>query len=214
MRDEQGKLLPPLAFLPAAERYNLMPAIDFWVIKTAFEYVRDTCTDRSVHTTCSINLSGATLCDEHLIAFIRDQFERCGISPTVICFELTETAAIANLDSAATLIRELKQIGCRFALDDFGSGMSSFGYLKTLPVDYVKIDGSFVKDMLHDSIDRAMVEAINNIGHVMGIQTIAEFVEDDAIREALENIGVNFAQGYGVGRPEPLEAAHHMATGS
>jgi len=208
MRDEQGKLLPPLAFLPSAERYNLMPVIDFWVIKTAFQYVRDACTDRRVCYTCSINLSGATLCDERLIGFIREQFAHSGVSPKMICFELTETTAIANLDSAATLIRDLKQIGCRFALDDFGAGMSSFGYLKALPVDYVKIDGSFVKDMLHDSIDCAMVEAINNIGHVMGIQTIAEFVEDDATLAALENIGVNFAQGYGVGRPEPLHATH------
>ncbi|HEX2605200.1 MAG TPA: EAL domain-containing protein, partial [Oxalicibacterium sp.] len=144
------------------------------------------------------------------IGFIREQFAHSGVSPKMICFELTETTAIANLDSAATLIRDLKQIGCRFALDDFGAGMSSFGYLKALPVDYVKIDGSFVKDMLHDSIDCAMVEAINNIGHVMGIQTIAEFVEDDATLAALEDIGVNFAQGYGVGRPEPLHATHHM----
>jgi len=211
MRDEQGRLLPPLSFLPAAERYNLMPAIDFWVIKTAFRHVRDACTERGVHTTCSINLSGATLCDERLIGFIREQFAHSGISPKTICFELTETTAIANLDSAATLIRDLKQIGCRFALDDFGAGMSSFGYLKALPVDYVKIDGSFVKDMLHDSIDRAMVEAINNIGHVMGIQTIAEFVEDDATLAALEKIGVNFAQGYGVGRPEPLQATRRAA---
>ncbi|HWT72461.1 MAG TPA: EAL domain-containing protein, partial [Oxalicibacterium sp.] len=211
MRDEEGKLLPPLAFLPAAERYKLMPAIDFWVVKNAFEHVRDYCTDSRVRTTCSINLSGATLCEEQLVGFILEQFKLTGIAPTSICFELTETTAITNLDSAATLIRELKQIGCRFALDDFGSGMSSFGYLKTLPVDYIKIDGSFVKDMLHDDIDRAMVEAINNIGHVMGMQTIAEFVEDESIRQALEDMGVNFAQGYGVGRPEPLNAAHREA---
>jgi EAL domain-containing protein (putative c-di-GMP-specific phosphodiesterase class I) len=173
--------------------------------------VRDYCTDSRVHYTCAINLSGATLCEEQLIGFILEQFKLTGISPATICFELTETTAITNLDSAATLIRELQQIGCRFALDDFGSGMSSFGYLKTLPVDYIKIDGSFVKDMLHDSIDRAMVEAINNIGHVMGMQTIAEFVEDDAIRQALQEMGVNFAQGYGVGRPEPLNAMHRKA---
>ncbi|HTH45647.1 MAG TPA: diguanylate cyclase, partial [Oxalicibacterium sp.] len=136
MRDEEGKLLPPLAFLPAAERYKLMPAIDFWVIRNAFEHVRDYCTDSRVQYTCSINLSGATLCEEQLIGFILEQFKLTGISPATICFELTETTAITNLDSAATLIRELQQIGCRFALDDFGSGMSSFGYLKTLPVDY------------------------------------------------------------------------------
>lgn len=204
MLDEEGKLLPPSFFLPAAERYNLMTRIDFWVIKTAFSYYRDFCTDPAVAYTCSINLSGATVGDERLIAYIREQFQAYGISPAGICFEITETAAIANLDRAVTLMQDLQQIGCRFALDDFGSGMSSFGYLKKLPINYIKIDGSFVKDMLHDRIDRAMVEAINNIGHVMGIQTIAEFVEDEKTMIALQEMNVNFAQGYGIGKPEPL----------
>lgn len=207
MLDEEGRLLPPMAFLPAAERYNLMSTVDFWVIKTAFQYFQECCTDDEITYTCSINLSGATVGDERLIGYIREQFAVFAIPPAGICFEITETAAIANLNSAVTLMHDLKQIGCRFALDDFGSGMSSFGYLKTLPVDYIKIDGSFVKDMLHDRIDHAMVEAINNIGHVMGIQTIAEFVENDAIKEELKCLNVNFAQGYGVGRPEPIHAA-------
>lgn len=204
MLDEDGKLLPPSFFLPAAERYNLMASIDFWVIKTAFAYYRDFCTDPAVTYTCSINLSGVTVGDERLIAYIREQFQVSGISPSGICFEITETAAIANLDRAVTLMQDLQQIGCRFALDDFGSGMSSFGYLKKLPIDFIKIDGSFVKDMMHDRIDRAMVEAINNIGHVMGIQTIAEFVENKKTRNALQEMNVNFAQGYGIGKPEPL----------
>lgn len=140
-----------------------------------------------------------------MIGYIREQFDAFDISLKGICFEVTETAAIANRNCAGTLIHHLLQIGCRFALDDFGSGMSSFGYLKTLSVGYIKIDGSIVKDMLHDRIDHAMVEAINNIGHVMGIQTIAEFVEDDAIKEELKRINVNFSQGYGVGRPEAIQ---------
>lgn len=204
MQDEDGKLLSPMAFLPAAERYNLMSTVDFWVIKHAFQYYKEFCTRDDIVYTCSINLSGATVGDERLITYIHEQFAAFDISPTGICFEITETAAIANLNSATNLMQHLKQIGCRFALDDFGSGMSSFGYLKTLPVDYIKIDGSFVKDMLHDRIDHAMVVAINNIGHVMGIQTIAEFVEDDAIKDELKKLNVNFAQGYGIDRPEPI----------
>lgn len=205
MRDEDGELLSPMAFLPAAERYNLMSMIDFWVIKSAFQYCKRFCARDDIAYTCCINLSGATVGDERLITYIREQFDLFEISPKSICFEITETAAIANLNSATNLINQLKQIGCRFALDDFGSGMSSFGYLKTLPVDYIKIDGSFVKDMLHDRIDHAMVEAINNIGHVMGIQTIAEFVEDDAIKDELTKLNVNFAQGYGIDRPAPIQ---------
>ena len=155
-------------------------------------------------SSCAINLSGTSICDENFLGFVLEQFAHWQVPPERICFEITETAAITNLVSAAALIRELKNIGCRFALDDFGSGMSSFGYLKHLPVDYLKIDGSFVKDMLQDAIDCAMVEAINHIGHVMGIETIAEFAENDAIVTKLREIGVDFAQGYGIQVPEPL----------
>lgn len=204
MLDEDGNLVPPMSFIPAAERYNLMPAIDFWVIKTSFEYCMNYCSKLSENYVCFINLSGPTLGDERLLQHIKEQFAQTRISPSSICFEITETAAIANLNIAAALIKDLKQMGCCFALDDFGSGMSSFGYLKNLPVDFIKIDGSFVSAMLNDPTDRAMVEAINTIGHVMGIQTIAEFVESDEVKNELTAIGVDFAQGFGLGRPEPM----------
>jgi diguanylate cyclase (GGDEF)-like protein len=204
MLDEAGKLIPPMAFIPAAERYNLMPTLDRWVIKTAFAQYKGAGTGKAPPRSCAINLSGASIGDDNLLAFIKEQFDTFQIPPGVICFEVTETSAIANLGKAAVLIRDLKAMGCRFALDDFGSGMSSFAYLKHLPVDFLKIDGSFVKDMVDDRIDHAMVEAINRIGHVMGIQTIAEFVENDAILAELRKIGVDFAQGYGIGRPQPL----------
>ena len=201
MWDEDGNLAPPMAFIPAAERYGLMPLLDRWVIDKAFSMHAARHPPGTALGTCAINLSATSICDEHLLAFILDRFEHYKVSPRAICFEITETAAIANLTQAVALIRDLKAIGCRFALDDFGSGMSAFAYLKHLPVDYLKIDGGFVKDMMDDQIDHAMVEAINHIGHVMGIQTIAEFVENDAILVAIRKLKVNFAQGYGVEEP-------------
>lgn len=204
MLDEDGNIVLPSSFIPAAERYNLMASIDFWVIKHAFEYCNNLCTNTSVIYTCAINLSGTTIGDERLINYIKDQLNIYNISPQTITFEITETAAIANLDTAVTLMYELKQLGCQFSLDDFGSGMSSFGYLKSLPVDFIKIDGSFVKNMCDDRMDSVMVKAIAYIGQELGIQTIAEFVENDEIKEALRKLDVNFAQGYGIRRPEPL----------
>jgi EAL domain-containing protein (putative c-di-GMP-specific phosphodiesterase class I) len=153
----------------------------------------------------AINLSGPTLGDEKLLPYIREQLQRFNVPPTAICFEITETTAIAKLAIASKLIGELKSLGCQFALDDFGSGMSSFGYLKHLPIDFIKIDGAFVRNLDSDPIDRAMVDAINNIGHVMGIKTIAEFVETEAVAEELRRMGVDYAQGYWFGRPEPLD---------
>ncbi|WON72758.1 EAL domain-containing protein [Nitrosospira sp. Is2] len=201
MQDEDGTLIPPMAFIPAAERYGLMPQLDRWVITTAFAQYEGRHPAGTSVGTCAINLSGASICDENFYEFVTEQFDLYKVPPGGICFEITETSAISNLTQAVVLMGKLKEQGCRFSLDDFGSGMSSFTYLKRLPVDYLKIDGEFVKDMMDDPIDQAMVEAINSIGHVMNIKTIAEFVENDAILGALERIGVDYAQGYGIEKP-------------
>lgn len=211
LRGEDGQLVPPMSFIPAAERYDLMPDIDRWVIRTTLQ-ILDRC--GCAHETApvryySINLSGASINNPALLGYIREQIAVYRVDPRRICFEITETAAVSNLEQAAEFMKALKTDGCRFALDDFGSGLSSFMYLKNLPVDYLKIDGNFVKDIVDDPIDYAMVEAINTIGHVMGMKTIAEFVENDQILEKLRVIGVDFAQGYGVQRPQPLAACIH-----
>lgn len=204
LRDEHGKEVPPMAFIPAAERYNLMPSIDRWVVRHTLQYLR-ALPNPAGQWLCVMNLSGQSLCDDQFLDYVLDQLQIAGIDPRHLCFEITETAAIANLRHAVHFMTELKAIGCRFALDDFGSGLSSFAYLKNLRVDYLKIDGGFVKDMVDDPIDCAMVEAITQIGHVMGIQTIAEFVESDTILAALGRLGVDYAQGYWVAAPRPLD---------
>ncbi|SCK26386.1 EAL domain-containing protein [Vogesella sp. LIG4] len=204
--DEYGRLVPPISFIPAAERYGLMPLIDRWVVQNAFA----TLVSRQQHghssqvTTCAINLSGSSIGDDSFLDFLHEQFRLHAIAPQRICFEITETIAIANLSDAIHFITELQKLGCRFSLDDFGAGMSSFSYLKHLPVDYLKIDGSFVKDMLDDPIDHAMVAAINHIGHVMGKHTIAEFVETPQIMQAAAMLGIDYVQGYAVMRPQPF----------
>ncbi|XWK88504.1 MAG: EAL domain-containing protein [Phormidium sp.] len=211
--DEKGQLISPMAFIPAAERYNLMPTIDRWVISTLFAnysiFYRNNShpyqsTTNHYNCTYAINLSGASINDEQFIDFLHEQFILHRIPPEIICFEITETVAIVNLSKATQLIRSLKQLGCRFALDDFGSGMSSFAYLKNLPVDYLKIDGGFVKDIVEDHVAGAMVEAINHIGQMMGLQTIAEFVENETILEKVRTLGINYAQGYVISKPLPL----------
>jgi len=204
MQDDNGRTVVPGAFLPAAERYNLSTNMDRWVIGEAFEWLSRHREDLERMLMCSINLSGSSLGDNKFLEFVIQQFEENRLPPEKICFEITETAAIANLTNASRFINALKNLGCRFALDDFGSGLSSFAYLKNLPVDYLKIDGMFVKDIVDDAIDFAMVKSINDMGHVMGKQTIAEFVENDAILEKLKEIGVDYAQGYGIDRPRPL----------
>ncbi len=203
-RDEQGKILPPMSFIPAAERYGLMPAIDRWVVANVFDTLaRDLKPGSKLHT-CAINLSGQSIGEDSFLAFVLTKLQKSGIDPKVICFEITETAAISNLSRAITFVSTLRAHGCRFALDDFGSGLSSFSYLKNLPVDYLKIDGSFIKGMVENELDDAIVLAISQIGKVLGIETIAEFVENDRIRQKLQEIGVDFAQGYGVAKPQPL----------
>ncbi len=204
--DERGELVPPMAFIPAAERYNLMPAIDRWVIRSALATIsREQAEGGAVFEICSINISGGSIGDEGFLGYVREQFAHFPtVRPQSICFEITETAAIARLDKATHFIDELKSLGCRFSLDDFGAGMSSFAYLKHLPVDFLKIDGGFVKNMADDPIDRAMVEAINSVGHITGKQTIAEFVDGERVIALLREIGVDFAQGYGVAKPKPF----------
>jgi len=208
LSEADGTLVLPGSFIPAAERYDLMPLIDRWVVRNTFDTLAALAREgRSAPiATCAINLSGASLGDRAFVEFIGEQFDRTGIAPSTICFEITETSAIADLSSAAHFIGALQSVGCRFSLDDFGSGMSSFGYLKHLKVDYLKIDGGFVKDMLEDRIDRAMVEMIHHIGKVTGKKTIAEFVESKEIADALRDIGVDYAQGYAIARPAPFVA--------
>lgn len=203
--DEHGTLISPGAFLPAAERYHLISKLDAWVIETMFVWLKEHPEALKKLGMCSINLSGQSLSNQDFLHFIIEQLHETKIDPQKVCFEITETAAISHLRTASGFISRLRDLGCKFALDDFGSGLSSFGYLKTLKVDYIKIDGMFVKDIVKDPIDYATVKSINEIGQVMGKLTIAEFVEDDAIMEKLKEIGVNYAQGYGIGMPRPLE---------
>ncbi|WP_017527744.1 EAL domain-containing protein [Pseudomonas fluorescens] len=204
LHDEAGRIILPDSFIPAAERYGLMTSLDRWVVENVFKIIARCMLERPARpmAICAINLSGITIGDDEFLGFLREKFETYRIPPEMICFEITETSAIANLGSAIRFINELKALGCHFSLDDFCAGMSSFAYLKHLPVDFLKIDGSFVKDMLDDPINRAMVEVINHIGHVMGKRTIAEFVETPQIEKALLEIGVDYAQGYLIERPQ------------
>ena len=204
MVDEHGKMVAPMAFIPAAERYQIMPALDRWVLAAALEALRNPHPHVRDVDICAINLSGQSLCDEHFLGSVVELLDNAKVDPARVCFEITETAAIANLARATRFISVLKARGCRFALDDFGSGLSSFSHLKHLPVDFLKIDGSFVRDMQNDPVDAAMVEAINRIGKVMGIRTIAESVEDDATLAWLRELGVDFAQGSGIASPQPF----------
>jgi len=205
MRDENGKIVAPDQFIAAAERYGITPSIDRWVIDSAFRWLVSEADERRRLALCSINLSGQSLGDDKFLPFVIEQFHRSGIDGSKICFEITETAAIANFSQASRFIQALKELGCKFALDDFGTGLSSFGYLKHFPVDFLKIDGSFVKGLLHDPIDREMVRSINEIGHLTGKQTIAEWAENAEIIEVLRGLGVDYAQGYGVSQPQRVQ---------
>jgi len=202
MKDDNGRLVPPNAFLPAVERYNRAPKLDRWILDKVLMLLSDNRDVLSQIEKCSINLSGQSLVSEGFLPFIMAKLKEYDVEPEKICFEITETAAIANLDQAKSFVQSLKDLGCYFALDDFGAGLSSFAYLKTLPVDYLKIDGMFVKDIHRDEVSRAMVKAINEMGHVLGKQTIAEYVENEEILAILKDIGVDYAQGFHAGRPK------------
>ena len=205
MIDKDGGLYPPGAFIPAAERYNLMMKIDSWVLTNTLKFLSENKGSTKNISKCSINLSGQSIGDESFLLFIKNSIKYFDIKPDIICFEITETAAITNVISATNFINELKKLGCFFSLDDFGSGFSSFAYLKNLPVDFIKIDGMFVRDIADDPLDQEMVRSITGIAKAMGKLTIAEFVENDSIKEILLDIGVDYIQGYGVSKPEPLE---------
>lgn len=207
MVDQNGTIIQPGEFIPIAERYNLMPAVDRWVIKKSFEaFSRLKAAKKPLADSIfCINLSGASLTDDTIIGFIIDSAEACKIQPSRFCIEVTESSAILNLTSASRFIHILKEHGFTFALDDFGSGFSSFNYLKNLPVDYLKIDGCFIRNMDRDQIDYTMVQAIASMCHVLGLSTIGEFAENETIIDKLREIGVDYAQGYGISRPMPLE---------
>jgi len=203
--DESGELMLPTDFISAAERYNMMPAIDRWVVRKAFSVLAEFDHAELLKGTFAINLSGQSLGEDDFLEFIHSEIEESGVPSECICFEITETAAVANLSSASAFIKSLGAKGCSFSLDDFGAGISSFGYLKNLPVDILKIDGAIVKDIVLDEASAAMVIAINEVGHAMKLHTIAEYVETEAIRSRLQEIGVDYAQGFAIGEPVRLE---------
>lgn len=203
LSDECDGVVTPTVFIPAAERYNLMPAIDRWVVHTALTHIAKLESEGELGT-FFINLSGASLGDAAFFDFLRAEIERLQIKPQRVVFEITETAAIGNFHDAVHFMRELRRYGCRFALDDFGSGLSSFRYLSALPVDFVKIDAAFVLAMHQDPMALAIVQAVNDIAHSVGLLTIAEGVESEATRHALAALGVDYAQGYAIERPHPL----------
>ncbi len=206
MRDEDGELVSPDQFIPAAERYNLMSTLDRWVIHTALSELADRSDGSEARYTIAINLSGTSLSEDRFLDFVIKELESQNLPNGAICFEITETAAISNLSRVVHFMQTLKKLGCKFSLDDFGSGLSSFTYLKNLPVDYLKIDGQFVSNVVDDSVDESMVKAISEVGHAMGIETIAERVETRQVLEKLSALGVEFAQGYYIARPSSVSS--------
>jgi diguanylate cyclase (GGDEF)-like protein len=202
---ETGELLPPAKFLPAAESYQLMPAIDKWVIEHALtELGAHAETLKGRVARFSINLSGQSVMDPNTAGIIETQLASAGIPPDIICFELTETAAVTNLERAEAFMNRVRNLGCQFALDDFGTGASSLAYLKSLPVSVLKIDGSFVRDAISNARSESMVKAVAQLARAMGITTVAEFVETDELRIRMANLGVDYGQGFAIGKPIPL----------
>jgi EAL domain-containing protein (putative c-di-GMP-specific phosphodiesterase class I) len=222
MLDRAGNLIPATGFMPAAERYNLLTSIERWVVSSLVEFLHQQWKagviprepqGRGERGFYSVNISGASINDKSFPEFIRNLLTRYQLPSGLLCFEITETTAISNLSKAAELMHELKGMGCRFALDDFGTGMSSFAYLKYLPVDFLKIAGVFIKDMVNDPMDNAIVESINRIAHILGMRTVAESVEDAAVLSRITELGIDYAQGYFVAEPEALDSqpAHQQA---
>ncbi len=202
LRDpETRKLIPPGAFLPAAERYGLSVELDKWVINSLFNMLFVHHAFEAAHRKYWINLSGSSVGDRRFAEFLIDAVRKSPLPAGTINFEITETAVIRSISEASELMTSLREMGCQFALDDFGSGLSSYGYLKKLPVDYVKIDGSFIRNLMHDKTDRIFVKSIIEIAHTMDIKAIAEFVENDAVLQAVRELGADYAQGFAIGKP-------------
>ena len=201
------RIVPPGLFIPAAERFNLMTLVDRWVVNHAFAYVQKVLADgrAPIGNLFFINLSGSSLNDETFFDYVKERKDHYGIPPDRICFEITETTAISNIETVSVFIAEIRDLGFLFALDDFGVGMSSFAYLKAIPIDVLKIDGGFVRNILNDAMDLAIVSACNSIAHSAGLKTVAEFVENPEIEACLRELGVDFAQGYGIEKPRPLD---------
>ena len=203
--DDDNNPVAPDEFMSHAEHYRLMPALDRWVVRHSLEMLSEFWTETGrVNSVFAINLSGQSLCENGFLDFVIGELARTKVPSRFICFEVTETAAILNMSRARQFMAVLRRKGCRFSLDDFGAGLSSFAYLKTLPIDYLKIDGQFVRQIVDDPVSTAMVAAINQMGHAMGLKTIGEFAESDAITERLKSVGTDYAQGYGIARPKPL----------
>ncbi len=204
--NDQGKVVTPDSFIPTAERYNLMPLIDEWVISNTVEFLKEYQQKHHSDIRVAINLSGQSLSENSVLNLITDKLRKNkAIKKELICFEITETAAIANMTKAVEFITYIKQMGCNFSLDDFGSGLSSFSYLKNMPVDNIKIDGAFIREIHTDSTNKVFVESIHNISRTMGIKTTAEYVENEEILNCIKSIGIDYAQGYHISKPLPVK---------
>ncbi|MEM7763331.1 MAG: EAL domain-containing protein [Pseudomonadota bacterium] len=206
MRDDEGGYVLPATFISAAERYDKMPAVDRWVVTEALKHADRGSSEREASYTLSINLSGNSLSDDRFLEFVKDALNDNQLCRGAVCFEITETAAISDLSRVTHFMTELKALGCKFSLDDFGSGLSSFAYLKNLPVDYIKIDGAFIRNITTDTVDQSMVSAILKVSEAMGIQTIAEHVENGATRATLAGLGIPLVQGFEVAKPAPVSS--------
>ncbi|MDA8225785.1 MAG: EAL domain-containing protein, partial [Betaproteobacteria bacterium] len=205
LQDDSGGLIPPVAFVPAAERYNLMPQIDRWVVHATLNALRSgNCGDECKF---AVNISGQSLCDDRFLNFVIDEFKSSGVAPSRVCFEIGEAAVMSNTDQIMRMITALHDLGCSFVLDNFGSSLNSFTFLKELKLDYLKLSRALVKDIAHDAFGRSMVEATNHIAHAGGIRTIAEFVENYNAVAALQRIGIDYIQGNEIANPRPVEEA-------
>lgn len=209
LSDEKGNPISPAEFIAAAEYYSMMPTLDRWVIRNVFKHI-SVLPEQNPLPVFAINLSGQSLNDSQFLDFVRKEIKSSGVHPQMLCFEITEQVAVEDLNSINNFIASLKALGCKFSLDDFGTGMSSYAYLRSLDVDYLKIDGSFVKHIVNDDIARTMVQSINQVGQTMNLKIIAEYVENEQIVEILREMGVDYGQGYQIAKPRPIEEVIHM----